>query len=543
MPPQRSCVLRLLCLLLLLQHSLSIRIEDKSRSSSRATSSRGTSTTSSTTSTVTPPVYRVSRPEPKQPAKRVPPHLQDVRPGYVDDDAGDVIRIIEPPAHFQELKRLRQRQSQRNAPQKAVVWEQPRKLSTNRQPRPKLQQTQPQSHIQPHGQPHLQPLSQSKSQAHSGDLLTQEAQFAPQIVNNLQLPMEILASVRKTERILQRQRQKLPLVRQRHIQRQSHTMIAQKSLEQQLYQRGQQQRLRAVLNDDHKRSKRVKREANPAGYDVAQGLKLVAHIGELLNSASQYLPDELEPNELAPQASPLTAALESMESQSCGNSTKCDSRRRRQRLFKLQGSKKTAARGRNFRHEASTTTTTTTTTTTAKSTTTSTSTTSATPLASRLVNSRKSPNNRNQQQQQQQQQLQLPASPRSDDTVLYADVMSNIRNLWQEHDYDHDLSHSLAPQFVAPEQVANNSDYRALQVYLRELDEISKRLPTVASLTSLNHQEFARSTPSPSWYLINNEGKIYETHLDSETKPTAALFHTFPDMPEDNDAVLTQNLE
>ncbi|KAH8302111.1 hypothetical protein KR044_002882 [Drosophila immigrans] len=533
MAPQRNC-LSFLCLLLLLQQTLTIRIEDKSRGSSRA-SSRATTTT---TSTATPPVYRVSRPEPKQPAKRVPPHLQDVRPGYVDDDAGDVIRIIEPPAHFQELKRLRQRQSQsqRNAPLNAEVWEQPRKLSTNRQPRPKSQSQHP------HLQPHQQSKSQSQSHAAQGDLLTQEAQFAPQIVNNLQLPMEILASVRKTERLLQRQRQKLPQVRQRHIQRQSHTLIAQKSLEQQLYQRGQQQRLRAVLSEDHKRSKRVKREASPAGYDVAEGRKLVAHIGELLQNAARHLPDELEPNELAPRASPLTAAAESTESQSCGNSTNCDSRRRRQRLFKLQGSKKTAARGRNFRHEASTIKTATA---TAKSTTaiattatsTSTSTTSATPLASRLVNSRKSPNNRN------QQPPQLPASPRSDDTVLYADVMSNIRNLWQEH--DHDLSLNLAPQFVAPEQVANNSDYRALQVYLRELDEISKRLPTVASLTSLNHQEFARSTPSPTWYLINNEGKIYETRLDSETKPTAALFHSFPDMPDNgnDDAVLTQNLE
>ncbi|KAH8365988.1 hypothetical protein KR093_007920 [Drosophila rubida] len=544
MAPQRSCLLSSLCLLLLLlQQCLTIRIEDKARSQTRATG-RGTSTTTSTTSTAAPPVYRVSRPEPKQPVKRVPPHLQDVRPGYVDDDAGDVIRIIEPPPHFQELKRLRQRQSQRNAPQKAVVWEQPRKLSTNRQPRPKLPQSQP--HPKPQPQPQFPARSQQQPMANNGDLLTQEAQFAPQIVNNLQLPMEILASVRKTERLLQRQRQKLPLVRQRHIQRQSHTLIAQKSLEQQLYQRGQQQRLRALLSEDHKRSKRVKRDASPAGYNVADGLKLVARIGDLLNSAAKYLPDELEPNELAPKASPLTAALASTATQSCGNATSCDSRRRRQRLFKLQGSKKTAARGRNFRHEASTSTSTKTTTTTTSATTTSTSTTtsttSATPLASRLVNSRKSPNNRN---QQPVHSPQLPASPRSDDTVLYADVMSNIRNLWQEHDHDHDLglSLSLAPQFVAPEQVANNTDYHALQVYLRELDEISKRLPTVSSLAALNHQEFARSTPSPSWYLINNEGKIYETRLDSETKPTAMLFHTFPDMPEDNDAALTQNLE
>ncbi|KAL7734228.1 hypothetical protein ACLKA6_011896 [Drosophila palustris] len=522
MATQRSCLLSLLCLMLL-QQSLSIRIENRPRGSPNRPA------TTNSTAKPSVPVYRISRPEPKQPEKRVPAHLQDVRPGYVDDDAGDVIRIIEPPAHFQQLKRLRQRQTQAQphaphaphaplatiAPQTAVVWEQPRKLSTNRAP-PRA----------------------------NGDLLTQETQFSPQITNNLQLPMEILASVRKTERLLQRQRQKklpLPVVRQRHIQRQSHTLIAQKSLEQQLYQRGQQQRLRAALtqDQDHKRSKRVKREAKAEEtgektegeqrYDVAQGLKLVAHIGALLENATRYLPDELEMNQLAPKSV-------------CGNATNCDSRRRRQRLFKLQGSKKSAAKGRNFRHEASNTTTTTTTTTSVTTTTTATSTpvTSATPLASRLVNSRKSPNNRNQQQQQQQQLLPL-SSPRRDDSVLYADVMSTIRNLWQEHDHDHDLS--LAPQFVAPEQVANNTDYRVLNVYLRELDEISKRLPTVAPITALNREEFARVTPSPNWYLINNEGKIYETRLDSKTKPTAELFHRFPDMPDGNESVLTPDLE
>lgn len=123
--------------------------------------------------------------------------------------------------------------------------------------------------------------------------------------------------------------------------------------------------------------------------------------------------------------------------------------------------------------------------------------------------------------------------------------MSNIRHLWQEHEHDHDLSLSLneAPQFVAPDQVANNTDYRVLNVYLRELADISKRLPTVAPLTALNQEEFTRVTPSPNWYLINNEGQIYGTHLDSETKPTAGLFHRFPDMPDGKEPVLTPHLE
>lgn len=125
--------------------------------------------------------------------------------------------------------------------------------------------------------------------------------------------------------------------------------------------------------------------------------------------------------------------------------------------------------------------------------------------------------------------------------MLYADVMSNIRNLWQEHD---DLAE--APQFVAPAQVANNTDYRSLNMYLHELDQLAKSVPTAAAaaaLPSLNQQEFARATPPPSWYLINNEGKIYETRLDSETKPTVALFHQFPDMPEEYEPVTTQDLE
>ncbi|EDW58238.1 uncharacterized protein [Drosophila virilis] len=474
MQSQRRCTWGLLSLLSLLQLSLALRVEP---APSNAT---------------TMPVYRVSRPQSKQPAQRVPPHLQDIRPGYVDEDAGDVIRIIEPPPHFQQLKRLQQRQPHPQ-PQLvgkrpvAVVWEQPRKVSTNRA---------------------------------SGDLLTQETQLAAQFANNnqLQLPMEILASVRKTERLLQRQRQpQLPALRQRHIQRQTHTLIAQKYLEQQLQQRGQQQRLRAALLPGHKRSKRVKRQAEGGdeggSYDVAHGLQLVAHIGELLKNATRYVPDE-EPEKTTT------------------NATNRDNRRRRQRLFRL-GAKKTPARGRNFRHEATTTTTTTkattTTTTTATLETTSGLTTSATPLASRLVNSRKSQNNRNQPQPQQ-----LLASPSS---VLYADVMATIRNLWQEHDL------TAGPQFVAAQQVRNNSDYRALDVYLKELDEIARRLPSVAPITALNQEEFALATPTPNWYLINKEGMIYETRLTSETKPSSTLFHLFPDMPKAKDPITTQDLE
>ncbi|XP_030246901.1 uncharacterized protein LOC108650540 [Drosophila navojoa] len=492
---------------MLLQHSLAIRIEN-------------------TSSSVAPAGYRVSRPEPKQPEQRVPPHLQDIRPGYVDDDAGDVIRIIEPPQHFQQLKRLRQRQPPQAAaviapPPKPIVWEQPRKLSTNRGA----------------------PPPPRRVKAPEGDLLTQEAQLAPLFANNLQLPMEILASVRKTERLLKRQRQGQgqvqgqPLLRQRHIQRQTHTLIAQKALEQQLYQRGQQQRLRAALLQEHKRSKRVKRQTE-SKYDVPHGLKLVAHIDELLKNATRFVPDEGKPNELSakPEAEAESEPQPKPKPSLCGNATNCDSRRRRQRLFRVSVQRKTAGRGRNFRHEATTTTkattTTTTTTTTAVAEPTGNLTTSATPLASRLVNSRRAANNRN----QKQVEASRPPQP-SPDSVLYADVMSTIRNLWQEHDL------AAGPQFVPAAQVHNNTDYRALDVYLKELDDIAKKLPTAAPITTLNQEEFAPITPTPNWYLINNEGRIYETRLTSESKPTATLFHQFPDMPKTQDSITTQDLE
>ncbi|KAH8242057.1 hypothetical protein KR026_000197 [Drosophila bipectinata] len=453
-------------------------------------------------STAKPPVYRVSKPEPKQPENRVPPHLQDIRPGYVDDDAGDVIRIIEPPQHFQQLKKLRQRQP----PHRAVVWEQPRKLASNRA------KTVP-----------------------TGDLLTQETQIQ-NVPNQLQLPVEILASVRKTERLLQRQRQKMPYVRQRHIQRQTHTIIAQNTLEQQLYQRGQDQRLRAVLShQEHKRKKRVKREISEenlekrekAAYDVQQGLKLVAHIGDLLKNATQYLPDsDGATNELTNEVKRPPTIL-------CRNATSCsDSRRRRQRFFKTQAKsaerEKLRERRRHFRNEAITTTTTATTTTTTTSSSkpkspilSATPAISGTPLASRLVNSRKS-------------KLKIG---RSDDSILYADVMTNIRNLWQEHDL---LS---GPRYVAPGEVANNTDYRSLDMYLKELDQLSKKLPTAAPITGLNKEELARPTSSPNWFLINQDGKIYETRLDSQTKPSSTLFHRFPDMPNKNESVSTLDLE
>lgn len=455
-------------------------------------------------STPSPPLYRVSKPEHKKPENRVPPHLQDIRPGYVDDDAGDVIRIIEPPQHFQQLKRLRQRQPS-NPP---VVWEQPRKLATNR----------------------LKIMPQ-------GDLLTQETQIqnGP---NQLQIPVEILASVRKTERLLQRQRQKakFPLVRQRHIQRQSHTLIAQKALEQQLYHRSQQQRLKALLsrNQELKRSKRNRRDVpvkSKEPYDVQKGLKLVAHIGDLLKNATQYLPDEGVTNEVK-------------RSSICSNATNCDNRRRRQRLFKQHAKsaerEKLKERRSNFRNKEATTTTaattkatTTTTTTTGKSVFSSANSlaeTSATPLASRLVNSRKSKskspnNNRNSNW------------GRSDDSILYADVMTNIRNLWQEHDQ------LAGPRFIAPDEVANNTDYRTLDVYLKQLDDLAKKLPTVAPISGLNKEELQRATPTPSWYLINSEGGIFETRLDSQTKPSSSLFHRFPDMPNQNQSVSTLDLE
>ncbi|XP_032598802.1 ATP-dependent RNA helicase ddx46 [Drosophila grimshawi] len=484
MAPQVSCLFRLL-FLLQLSLTLSLRIDTAQESRSN----------------VSLPIYRVSRPELKQPVKRVPQHLQDIRPGFVDDDAGDVIRIIEPPPHFQQLKRLRQRQPQQ--PSTAVVWEQPRKLSTNRL--------------------NLKPVN--------ADLLTQETQ------NHLQFPMEILASVRKTERLLQRQRQQQPpVVRQRHIQRQTHTLIGQKSLEQQRYQREQQQRLRATISQEHKRSKRVKRQTDD--YNMAQGLKLVAHIDELLQNATRYLPDELEKHETT-TTTPVTTTTTTTTTLKSNSSNYDKNRQRRQRLFKLQGAlkKTTARRGRNFRHEATTTTMTTAaapaaTTTTATTSAESTSTlrlTSATPLASRLVNSRKSANKRNHLQQ-------LPSS-RSDDSVLYADVMLNIYNLWQEHDV-------ATAQFVAPPH--NNSDYRELDVYLKELDAIAKKLPSVSPITSLTgERELLPATPTTTinWYLINKEGMIYETHLNSDTKPMSALFHLFPDMPQTNEPITTIDLE
>ncbi|XP_017126647.1 uncharacterized protein LOC108145622 [Drosophila elegans] len=480
-------VLRICALLLLYsQLSQAIKVDSLGRD--------GTPTSSSPS----PPVYRVSKPEPKQPENRVPPHLQDIRPGYVDDDAGDVIRIIEPPQHFQQLKRLRQRQPT-NPP---VVWEQPRKLSSNR------------AKIIP-----------------QRDLLTQETQVqnAP---NQLQIPVEILASVRKTERLLQRHRHKLPLVRQRHVQRQSHTLITQKTLEQQIYHRGQQQRLRAVLsrNQEHKRSKRNRRqvpEKKRETYDVQKGLKLVAHIGDLLKNATQYLPDEGE------------TANEVKRSPICSNATNCDHRRRRQRLFKQRAKsaerEKLKERRRHFRNEALTSTEATITTTTGKSVFSSANSiaeTSATPLASRLLNSRKSKSTSESKSPNNNRNL-----GRSDDSILYADVMTNIRNLWQEHDL------LAGPKFIGPSEVANNTDYRALDVYLKDLDDLAKKLPTVAPITGLNQEELQRATPTPSWYLINSEGGIYETRLDSQTKPSSSLFHRFPDMPSQNQSVSTLDYE
>lgn len=182
--------------------------------------------------------YRISLPRPQRPSNRVPSHLQDIRTGYVDDDADDVIHIIEPPSYFQQLKRQAHRQQAFQVAQPQLTIDTPKKSTMDLL----TQETQDIANSvktaqQKHKIATILPMHLVKLQQHQQSQQKPQQQQQPQNA----VPFELLASVRHKDRIFQRSRPlTLPFARERIKVKNIQTVLMEQGFEQQQYDRGQQ---------------------------------------------------------------------------------------------------------------------------------------------------------------------------------------------------------------------------------------------------------------------------------------------------------------
>uniref|UniRef100_A0A1I8P297 Uncharacterized protein n=1 Tax=Stomoxys calcitrans TaxID=35570 RepID=A0A1I8P297_STOCA len=222
-----------------------------------------TTTVSSSGNPVETSTYRITQPKAKNPSHRVPEYLQRVRNGFVYEDADDVIRVIEPPKHFEQLKMLMQ--SRQNIPAPEI-----RERGTV-----KTKPTRPLTKAKP--KKSLRPQRTTTKKPVENDLEIQETE---------QLPVEILASVRKTENYLRKFKPKLPLAPLQRVKtKKIHTVIWEKAQEQQQYVQGQEKKvggIRHFAESKQRRKflkKRIKRAA--ASPQPLKGEDLLEHIDEL----------------------------------------------------------------------------------------------------------------------------------------------------------------------------------------------------------------------------------------------------------------------
>uniref|UniRef100_A0A240SWC8 Uncharacterized protein n=1 Tax=Glossina brevipalpis TaxID=37001 RepID=A0A240SWC8_9MUSC len=226
--------------------------------------------------------------------KRLPAQqISTASTGYVHQNADDVIHIIDPPKHFQDLKKYMQyKNQQRNSP--------PLREPTSLPQRPKRGQVRPlvrttsgrfiendmNSYI--YGSP---TKTRVKKKLNDFDLYTQETK---------ELPVEILTSVRKTERLIRKNKPKLPKVKQRLSSKQTHTVIWEKGQEQDQYEKGHEKRVQGIRENyiNRKRFNRIKRDLKTSReqsrqrsvvYQPLKGEMLLSHINDLLKNAESYL--------------------------------------------------------------------------------------------------------------------------------------------------------------------------------------------------------------------------------------------------------------
>ncbi|XP_065360315.1 uncharacterized protein LOC135954169 [Calliphora vicina] len=225
------------------------------------------SAATTTTSSITERNYRKSVAKIQETSYRVPEHLQFISRGFIYEDADDVIHVIDPPKHFEELKKIMQRQEQRQLHNLRPI------ALREQRPKPKIVMTNiPLKEEFKHNL--RKPIVEL-------DMETQESQH---------LPLEILASVRKTENFLRKYKPKLPSVKQRVQTKKIQTVIWEKSQDQQQFQQSHDQRVQGIReqvpNRRYFNKKRFKREAS---LPDLKGEKLLNHINELIENASYYL--------------------------------------------------------------------------------------------------------------------------------------------------------------------------------------------------------------------------------------------------------------
>ncbi|XP_058983399.1 uncharacterized protein LOC131804477 [Musca domestica] len=219
------------------------------------------------------------------------PSIHRVRNAFVYEDADDVIHVIEPPKHFEQLKILMQ--SRQNG--QAIIGREIK--PAKREPPPPPTKTPP-GKARP-GRPQInvgpkKPLKHlwGTKKPFDMDLEIQETE---------NLPIEILASVRKTENYLKKYKPKIPSApRQRVKTKKIQTVIWEKSQEQQQYVQGQEQKVNGIReyyqpqekNNINRRKfikKRIKRQTGSTDYETLKGDELLDRINELVKNASIYL--------------------------------------------------------------------------------------------------------------------------------------------------------------------------------------------------------------------------------------------------------------
>uniref|UniRef100_A0A1B0B7U5 Uncharacterized protein n=1 Tax=Glossina palpalis gambiensis TaxID=67801 RepID=A0A1B0B7U5_9MUSC len=224
---------------------------------------------------------------------RLPLQVSTTPAAYIHQDSDDVIHIIDPPKHFQELKKYMQyKYQQRNsAPNRepSSLPQRPKRGQVRPLMRPinsRIVENNMSSYI--YGSPGK---TRVKKKLNDFDLYTQETK---------ELPVEILTSVRKTERLIRKNKPVLPKVKQRLSSKQIHTVIWEKGHEQDQYEKGHEKRVQGIRENyiNRKRFNRIKRdlknsrEHSPQRLVFYQPLKgdiLLSHINELLKNAETYL--------------------------------------------------------------------------------------------------------------------------------------------------------------------------------------------------------------------------------------------------------------
>ncbi|XP_067643057.1 uncharacterized protein [Eurosta solidaginis] len=480
------------------------------------------------------PKYRVSVPKSKEPLNRVPSHLQGVP--YIYKDADDVIHIIEPPQHFQLLKilnnqtnRYMQTQNQQqkiriiklksmnHAPtsiaMKVVTFSQLSapiySTKVNKQPDSILkrahkmqQQFGGNIYNRSHGATFERQNVPVTSKENSADLLSQgtkmqHVQVLPR--SPLQLPREVLASVRKTDRLifLQQLPDQTQRVSKHHKTLKSHTVIMDKRYEHNQFERGTEQKSmgkkwrcsrirRDVRRDD---ARRIDQES--AALDALKNAKIQVQKGEVVDFSSKQSTNVDLNAERKSLSYPANVKLQKFDDTSLNVTDSILKRHflsNRVRCRDIIKGLKTKLN-----------------------------------MNSRIFDkpSKSRPNNH------------------TAGILLYEDVMSNIQNIFQANDLKikedqhktnfngKNVSLTLNQSTTSfPLQSDDSKEVKEIEDYIYELHRLLRHLPStnISMVYGVNYQEITNTTAPANWNLVKDKAIINSENLGFKSKPSISLF-------------------